>query len=199
MRKIPKSAENPIDNFCVDISEVLCPLFKRCGFTPNGITTLSLVFGLISIYFLWKYNMFLFSVTYFISYLFDCMDGHYARKYNMVSKGGDIYDHVKDIVVHIILFSVLFYRYPVKANTRYIIMAVMAVFTILMTVHLGCQEKIYDTEESDTLSFSRKLCLGNAEDTIKFTRYFGCGTFALVIIALVIYMNKIRLNGPVGA
>ena len=138
--------------------------------------------------------MLLFSVMYFISYLFDCMDGHYARKYNMVSKGGDLYDHVKDVVVHIVLFAVLFYRYPVNPGKRYIIMATMALFTILMTTHLGCQEKIYDTEESDTLSFSRKMCLGDPEKTVKFTRYFGCGTFAVVIIALANYMNGIRLN-----
>jgi phosphatidylglycerophosphate synthase len=194
MRKIPKSAENPLDNFCVDMADLMCPLFKRMKFTPNGITTLSLLFGLIAIYFLWNYNMVLFSVMYFISYLFDCMDGHYARKYKMVSKGGDLYDHVKDVCVHIMLFAVLFFRYPVNTKSRYIIMVLFVLFAILMTVHLGCQEKIYDTEESDTLSFSRKLCVGNAEDTIKITKYFGCGTFVIATIIMVIYMNKIRLN-----
>ena len=99
MRKIPEESDNPIDNFILKIVDPLCPLFKALHFTPNGITTISLVFGLLSAYLLYKGHPYLFGITFFISYFFDCMDGYYARKYNMVTRFGDIYDHVKDIVV----------------------------------------------------------------------------------------------------
>lgn len=53
MRKIPEEAENPIDNVLISFSDYLCPFFKKMNFIPNGITTLSLFFGLLSIYYLY--------------------------------------------------------------------------------------------------------------------------------------------------
>jgi hypothetical protein len=72
----------------------VCPFFKKIGFTPNGITTLSLIFGIASAYYLYKGKIYMFALLYTISYFFDVMDGHFARKYKMVSKGGDYYDNV---------------------------------------------------------------------------------------------------------
>ena len=42
-RKIPREYDNPIDNILVDLSEFLNPYFHRLNFTPNMITTLSLI------------------------------------------------------------------------------------------------------------------------------------------------------------
>ena len=54
-RKIPKDYDNPLDNILIDLVEILNPYFKKLNFTPNGITFLSLVFGLITIvYFIKK-------------------------------------------------------------------------------------------------------------------------------------------------
>ena len=33
----------------------------------------------------------------FVGYFFDCMDGHFARKYNMVTEFGDMYDYITDL------------------------------------------------------------------------------------------------------
>ena len=50
MKKIPNEIDNPIDNVLIHLSDLLCPLFKRTGHTPNMITTYSLIFGLVSVF-----------------------------------------------------------------------------------------------------------------------------------------------------
>ena len=183
--KIPSSQENPFDVANIWLMDKLCPSFKSIGLTANDITTLSLVFGLLSLFFLWKYNVAGFAVTYYISYMFDCMDGHYARKYNLVSKFGDYYDHIKDVLVVIGLFTILIIRYKVPLK--------VSIFTLLMISHLGCQEKLYPHDESPALSKSKLLCPGNAKNNIKFTRWFGCGTWTIVAILAVFYMKRNRI------
>ena len=65
---------------------------------------------------------------------------------------------------------------------------IIAIFGFFMCVHLGCQEKEYAKDESDTLSFTQQLC-PNTADALQFTKYFGCGTFNLVIVLGFLYYS----------
>jgi len=192
--KIPSSQENPIDVANIWLCDKLCPLFHSLKMTANHITTLSLIFGIISLVFLWKYNWIGFAVTYYISYMFDCMDGHYARKYKMVSKFGDYYDHIKDVIVVIGILVILIVRYQVPRKVWVVFTVVLLVFTLLMTAHLGCQEKLYPHDESPALNSSKILCPGDAKKNIQYTKWFGCGTWTLVTISMVFYLNKNRFS-----
>jgi phosphatidylglycerophosphate synthase len=191
MRKISESYENPLDNINIDCVDKLCPLFHKLGMTPNHITTISLLFGLLSLYHLYNKQVLPFSIYFYISYLFDCMDGHFARKYNMVTKLGDIYDHIKDwsIIVGIVL--VIYYKYGIKFNKYLIIYLILIILLFLsMVSHLGCQERIYNKPESHTLEITKQFCVGDPHKTIKITRWFGCGTWlVLSLIITNIYLN----------
>jgi phosphatidylglycerophosphate synthase len=190
MGKVPKNAECPIDNLLVDLSDLLSPLFKTLGFTPNGITTLSLLFGLLSIFLLFKGYVWLFAITYFISFFFDCMDGYFARKYNMTSKGGDWYDHIKDAIVSIILFIIVILRYKntCSPKTWLIVGIIFAFFFIMSTTLVGCQAREY--KDGESMFLYRKLCIGDPNKNIKWMRYFGCGTTVIVVIILIVLMEK---------
>jgi phosphatidylglycerophosphate synthase len=192
MRKIPINQENPIDVYNINLVDKLCPFFNKLKFTPNGITTLSLIFGLLSLWYLWKYNWVGFAVSYYISYLFDCLDGHYARKYKMVSKFGDTYDHVKDVLVMCGIFYILFSRYKVDGKVWKNFVIATVFMSVLMSAQLGCQEKLYPKDESQTLGFTKKLCIGDPSNTIQFTKWFGCGTWVVYIIGAVWYLDKNR-------
>lgn len=191
MRKIPRKYENPLDNFNIDLMDKTTPFFRSLKFTPNGITTLSLISGLVSIYYLYHHNFWGFAISYYISYLFDCLDGHYARKYKMVSKLGDLYDHTKDVLITISVIFILLFVYRNSPKTKIIFCILTIILFLLTCMHLGCQEKLYPKQESDTLCFSKKLCI-SPETTIKFTRWFGCGSFVLyIIIFAYIFIKKV--------
>lgn len=186
MRKIPKEIENPIDNIIIDIAEHFCPSFKSLKFTPNDITTLSLITGLIAAYFLYKDNIPMFSVFFILSYFFDCMDGFYAREYNMVTNFGDKYDHYKDAIVNILIVVVFIYRYKSLLGSMLIILAL-----IPYLIQLGCQEKVYERPDSPSLSELKNMCPRKTD--IRYTRYLGGGTLMIVILIIIFLTSKHRI------
>lgn len=189
MRKIPCELENPIDDLLLNIGEQLCPFLYKTGHTPNMITTYSLITGLLSCYFLWKGQIFLFGICYAMSYFFDCLDGHFARKYNMETEFGDMYDHIKDVTVYLILIVIIYIK--CTKNITIPVILLFLVFTYLMGMHMGCQQRNCtkddeNPEHSKFLNTTRKLCPN--KDSIKWTRFFGAGTYSLFLILMISYI-----------
>ena len=190
MRKILNIYENPIDDILIDISEYLCPYFKKCSMTPNNITTLSLITGVLSIFFLY-HNYFIWTIIYlFLSYFFDIVDGHFARKYKMETEFGDLYDHIKDIIVNFCIFFLLMYKtYIIDKKLMYIYFFIIIFFYICMNFHLGCQERMYDNKENNNfLHYNTYLC--KKKEYIKYSRYVGCATFYLVVFILIFILKS---------
>jgi phosphatidylglycerophosphate synthase len=187
--KIPNSQENPIDVANIWIADKISPAFRHINLTANHITTLSLIFGIIALVFLYHRKFFAFAITYYISYFFDCMDGFYARKYNLVSKIGDYYDHIKDIIVALGIMVIMILRYKIQGRVLIISLVLLIIFTILMLSQLGCQEKLYPHNESPMLNGTKYFCPGDAKTNIKFTRWFGCGTWTIIMLFIILYIN----------
>ena len=191
MRKILKKHEGPIDNLMIDIAEKVSSTFHSVKFTANGITTLSLVFGLFAAFFLFKGWILLFGLSYFISYFFDIMDGYYARRYKMTSSIGDWYDHVKDISVGVAIILILFFKYRNNCSWKVwaICGTILLVITLLSFSFVGCQNKIY--KKGDATKIADHLCPGKPKKNIKWLRYFDTGVLTLTIIILVSLITKV--------
>lgn len=196
MRKIEKNYENLFDDFLIDIAEYVSPFFYKLKFTPNDITTLSLITGLASVYFLYKQNIVLFSILWIVSYFFDCLDGHFARKYNMVTKFGDLYDHVKDISVYLLFTIVLFIVFRQKQYFYYALVVII-LFLILAHVHLMCQQTLYNGANSNDefLDFLKNIFRilyvndENCKEVIQYTKYFGVGTLHLIVVLSILVLH----------
>ncbi len=190
MRKISREYENFIDNYLIDICEYMSRYVHKLGITPNIITTLSLICGLSASAFL--YNKYYYSacVLWIVSYYLDNLDGYIARKYNQTSKIGDYYDHIADLIKFL---TVLFVLYKINSHKFYKVFIVLFLFLMLMMSHLGCQESYYNKNESDSLGFTKQMCPVNSfkiktvQDAINITKYFGCGTFNLMIVLCFLY------------
>lgn len=172
------------------------PFFHSLNFTANGITTLSLIFGLVSIVFLYKSLPIPAVACYIISYFFDVMDGRYARRYKMVSKLGDYYDHIKDWVVNISYAIVLVMRNKHKMSRRgWIILAsVFLVLFGLQVLYFAAQERYHDKlGNSPTLSWLSGLVKTKEEalNILKWDRFFGCGTFILTVCVVTLYLETL--------
>jgi phosphatidylglycerophosphate synthase len=196
MRKIECNCENPLDNILIHISDYLCPYAYKYGFNPNIITTISLLFCIISGLLLLKSYYIISAIFFLLSYLLDCMDGHFARKYNMVTIFGDYYDHFSDFTKIILILYIL---YIIDSKIIIMMLPVIILLLFLMSIHLGCQELYYGKIESHSLNITKSLCpvydINNKlsiEKVLEYTRYFGCGTFMLFIALIIIYygVNK---------
>jgi len=198
-RKLQAQYEDPIDTFLIDLCDYFNPIFKRLNFTPNGITTLSLVTGLFSIYYLWKDSYVLASIFFILQYFFDCADGNYARKYKMTSKFGDLYDHIKDYLVFIGFMYVLYSKIKNRSIAFLLtVVLISSVYSVGMAIHYGCQEKYYEVnnpekEGSEFLKVYKKLCVADnkqdIERNLKISRHFGSGNMYFAMIVFLLYLG----------
>jgi phosphatidylglycerophosphate synthase len=191
MRKISNEKENPIDILLIGLCEKVCEGFHRTGHTPNMITTYSLVCGLLAIRAIRLKQAWVFAIWMSLSYFFDCLDGFMARKYNEMSVLGDYYDHIKDNLVTLGIFYVIFKNYRTHINNRYFII-LFAVLFLGMVTHFGCQQhyviKNAMKEVKETLDYTKPFCRDPKH--IKYTRFFGSGTFMLCLIIFVVYIIR---------
>lgn len=199
MRKIPRKYECPIDNIFIDLADWMCPWYYKCGFTPNLLTTVSLIAGLMSIWFLYTNQIFIALIFLWISYFYDCMDGHYARKYKMISQAGDWYDHVKDFIVTLLYLGVLFFVHgkgflAIQDDSEHKLMVFSIVILLLISslfccsYHLKLQEKYHNKQKhSPTLAFlgevnfTENINMKTMHDQLRISRFFGCGWFYLCL------------------
>lgn len=186
MSKISKNIENPIDNIFIYFSKKSSVFYKNIGLTPNILTTLSLIFGILSGYLLYKGYSFLSMIFWFIAYYYDCCDGYFARKYNMESKFGDFYDHFSDFSKLTLILIIMF----MIDKEKFLYWIPLIIFTLsLALIHLGCQEKIYNNNEN-SVSIDKLKVLCPNKNNIKYTKYFGTGTFTLFIGYIILTYNN---------
>ena len=183
--KILESQNHPFDVFLYKIIRHITPTFKKLNFTPNFITLLSLVFSVIGIYLFYKQTLLpLAAFLLLVGYLCDCWDGYFARKYNMVSRFGDYFDHGSDIIKYILYIVVLF---KLKRNNNHFIkyMIAIGVLSLLLLIQLGCEEKIYNkSNESETLKLTKLLCPD--KKMIHLTKYFGAATLMITMAVIML-------------
>lgn len=196
MSKLHQDDENPVDKWILKGCSALLPIFKALNFTPNGITTLSNIFSLLGIVSFNANNPLQFYIFIWIGYFLDCMDGHYARTYNMTSVFGDYYDHVSDIAL-IFLFGYFAYKkfghlFSIYSFKSQLFLISSLVILFLMGKHIGCQEAthhellIEDEHKSHSLSPLKMLCTN--KDDIKWTKYFGIGSGFLFFYTVALYL-----------
>lgn len=185
VRKIPPELENPIDNGLIDLAEDLAPLHKQLNMTPNMLTTISLLLAFLSAGLIYNEYYKLGAIVFLSSYFYDILDGHYARKYDMVTRFGDYYDHFADIFKIVLIGFVIY----LKSSTHfYLFLIITILFAVLFSIHLGYQEIYYDSEESETLEYFKIFAQDDPEVMLPYTRYVGVGTYIMLVVILIFTM-----------
>jgi phosphatidylglycerophosphate synthase len=200
--KLPRQLDNPIDYAFYDLSDRLSPIFKRMHFTPNQITTLSFIAGLLAVMLFRQCHRSLFYwgagvVCLWISYFFDCMDGIYARRYKMATAFGDVYDHAKDVIVVILMIVLLILHYTLSSVERIILVFIVVGGIILTECHVGCQQTYHTLvtgrKSEGVLQMHVNLCpAGTRAHVIKnlgITRWGGCGFVYVTLTVAFLYVG----------
>lgn len=190
--KLPYYYDDPFDIFLKKICDILNPYFLKIGFTPNIITTISFLFGLLTCFLYYKNLYILASISFLISYYFDVMDGYFARIYDMRSKFGSYYDITTDFIVFITLFYLFVINKKINKfkyiNIKILFLIILFIIIIIQGYHISCQEKY--TENTNKINVSEGLSLVkiyqcNNINMMKYTRYFGTGISALLLAFLI--------------
>lgn len=188
MNKLSDEQENPIDRLLLIFTSKCLPYFNRLKMTPNHLTTIGFLLGILSIYLVYNDHIWLAILPLILRYVFDCADGQYARHYNMTSNFGDLYDHITDVVFAVGIIMLVLIKTTRPKNQILGSLLVMILMHVLAMIHFGCQESIYKTNKpSLSMRFVKPLCK-NPEKLIKYTRFFGSGTQYVVFIFWIIFM-----------
>jgi|APSaa5957512576_1039674.scaffolds.fasta_scaffold95545_1 phosphatidylglycerophosphate synthase len=211
--------ESPIDTrIFFPISDLFMDSFRKIGFTPNGITLLSTILQLLSIYYFVKHKPLISTTLYLLGYIMDCMDGRMARKYNMYSKIGEVFDMVSDNVVNYLLLYFLYKKLNGLQNKKFLLIFSLGILLSLYYSHveaLSCVKQ--NTEYKDDFykmkydkfkdgliyipylilqkltyityrSVQPSFNVERLDKTIGVLKYFGPGTFTC-FIAYFLYNN----------
>lgn len=189
VNKIPEEYENPVDVVLLKLVDTQLDFYKSLCLTPNMLTTFSLIAGLYAAYMIYTGNFFVASILYMVAYYFDCADGKFARKFNMTSKFGDYYDHISDVIKLIFTVYALYCTNP-KYFSNVIVIAPLLI--LLLCIQMGYQEVIYDKDDSNSISVLTKLVEKDKhpEETIKYSKYVGCGSINLIIAIIIFLWQK---------
>jgi phosphatidylglycerophosphate synthase len=187
MRKIHPTLENPVDNLIIEYARLNAPFYKRFDLSPNTLTIMSCIFGILSaLSIMMRYSPIISAMLYFIAYYYDCLDGYYARQYNMCTSFGDKLDHGCDLLKFVLVWFAIWTRFE-STSTFLLIFIPYLILVSLTLIHLACQELHYEnTENQPVMSALKKLCPN--KDIIQITRHIGNGTLTIITI-LVILQN----------
>lgn len=201
MQKLPVDLDCPIDNVFHRLVPYVCEIGRAFSLSANDMTTVSLIFGVIAVIGLVKQNALLFVFGYMMSYFFDCVDGAYARRYNMVTQFGDWYDHVKDVVVNVVIAFLLIRMAWKKGGEwcRYGLLIILMCVLPLSLSHLNLMEIYHERDPSirDDQRANQALRLMRAQtdeqrmwsdevlhQQLREKRWFGTGSY-IVLVSIV--------------
>jgi len=195
-RKTIVDIRNPVDSILDGLCQTTAEFIRMNDphklITPNMITTAGLIMGLIALAMIISKKYLLAFVFFWLYYFLDCLDGYYARRYDMVTQVGDYYDHFRDIFITTSACFLIYYHLQTPRE-KTIFLIIIIVMVVAMLTHFGCQE-LYSSiqENNDCLALLSSLI--HHKEYIKFTKYFGSGTFILVVSLFILYLNSANSN-----
>ncbi len=185
-----KNFDSVVDNVMYNLSDNVSPILYKYNITPNQITVLGIITGLMASYYLYIDELHLSLLFITISSFFDNLDGHHARKYKLTSKFGDLLDHIGDIIKVCCLIYVLYVKYFKHFyNIKELFIVILIVILIVNFVHNSC---IYEILDKHNTIFNRKFCVyptNYIENILSITKYFQ-NTILLVYLYIYLYYIK---------
>jgi hypothetical protein len=199
--KLHETLEDPISQLFYDTSSMISPFLYQNGVTPNMVTIFRLVMIIISFFYFFEHKYYRTTAIIFVfAYFLDCLDGHMARKFNMVTKFGDYLDHCSDIITFVLAIFYICKSINEKYNYVFIIIIIILFLSIL---HISCEERYIDLIDlkrvSPSLDATKCICSkhiiddDNLEYMMDYTKVFGLGT-SVILIAIVIWNFKFFEN-----
>lgn len=166
---------------------------NELNLTPNHMTLISYLGGIVAIYSLIHGYLIWYSLGVIIAVVFDYYDGIMARRYNMETVFGDIFDHYTDIFTFVGIFAVLLYNYQMY---KYPLMLVFYVlYILLVSLEIACMEVVYDERthrnvDAPTLRAAKVSC--SSADILKKFKYIDHGSLIVLMIMAPVLCNYYR-------
>lgn len=141
---------------------------------PNIFTACSFVSRVVSLYNLVNDRFEIAAGTFLLGYMFDCLDGYYARKYDKCTTFGCYFDHTNDLLTSLLFFVVVLKKGMYITATLLLLMGVFAV-----------NQAVYDESLYNNYTpFFELLCRSTSGLHVldeSFISLFGTSTWAMLV------------------
>ena len=195
VNKLPDIYECPVDVWLLRFIDTHLAWYYHEGFTPNTVTTVSILVGMLSAFVIYHQQFALGAVLFILAYYLDCVDGKLARKYNMVTAFGDFYDHFGDVLKFILVSYALYHNNNKKMSpSQHTFKTIIIGLTCFLFLQIGYQETLYAAGDSSTLCMFKTLVSVDSrpERSIQLTKYLGQGTFVVLFSAIIFLWDKYK-------
>lgn len=183
-RKLPDKYEEPISVFMYQLIELTSNIITN-KIHPNIITLSNILLRIYIMYNIQK-NIYKNIPIYIIfSCFLDYLDGYIARKYNMITELGDYLDHIGDTIFLLFILYIMITK--LNNKYKYKILFILFLFVISNLINLGCTEKYYPLNNSDTLNTLKKFCI--SKKILNLSKFFGMLS-AHIFFGYIFYNNK---------
>ncbi len=164
-------------------------ILAKTGVTPNQITFLSVLIGLLQIYFFWKNELIIGFLFFILAAFMDVLDGSLARATKRVSRFGQLLDHFSDRVVEFeLIFGLILGKYiPGWLGT-------LLIFSMIMPSYVRARgEAVSGISGQGVGFFERKEKLGTLIAGIILEYWFsGCIFYAAIIVSVFSLITAIQ-------
>ena len=106
-------------------------MYKKLGLTPNRITLIGLIFGLLSAYYLTQFEMTLSCILFLLAYPADALDGIVARQFNLKSAAGCAVDDCADHLAVVAFGVAAYYASLISAGLAILVILIITLNTII--------------------------------------------------------------------
>lgn len=169
--------ESPLDTYIFGpLGEMIVYPAYVMDLTPNALTCISTIFEQVAVFFLLFGCNFTAVIMYLIGYILDCSDGKMARRYKMTTLLGCVLDFNTDMILHVQIYAVIFWRCLWGINVSVLISFV--IITVLCNYYYGLAQAYLCQHKTGSDNFYAKYC--NDYESVK-DKYF---------YALFLYMHK---------
>ena len=184
--KIGEENESLFNNMIYSIVKIITPPMRSINLIPNDVTTISLYFAYEAYKRLIDKDI-LCMLYYLIYVILDYADGYMARKYKLYSNFGDKYDHIRDYILHIALFSIIYKDY------KLVIIFILGL--LLSFSSFGCQEVFHENICNETnngsIGWMKPFCIRNNKMVDTYNKYIGSGScYVGPLIVMYLYCKK---------
>lgn len=190
---IHSSYLHPIDHGIYKLCHFLTPVFHQWGVTANWITGLALLSGLMGVYMICKESILGVWLWFTLYWIFDAMDGCYARKYNCTSKLGSYLDPISDITIGVLILLTVYYKYGKQTMIQQNpwILVIVTLIVISTGLYYACIDAYQKTQTPHPwYPLIQSWCQKNTTQKLNTLRWFTGYTYIIVIVLVVWWLNQ---------
>ena len=184
--KLPTEYENPLDKLLFKIASPLVDVCHSVGLTPNDVTAVSFAAGVFSLHFFRQLHPGAAVACWSLNYLCDTIDGMFARRYDMETPFGDMFDHVTDVVTYAGVFGIATHK--VLGGSPWVPLAVGAALALCAVGHMTCQEAYVKDAHQKVAMLNAGWC--SDPTNLSWTRFVGVGTLNLYLMFMIWFYCK---------